>query len=158
MRGLVYIEKGKHPHSLIFFFILVFFLIFFFLFLSFYFYFSSFLVFIPPNCFCSHFFVGLILSERKLPLTFLLSHGHVSSHGPCIMCHVSCVTWTHALGVTFHTTWLSCHVSFSHGAIWQPMVMSCSTTSCVTQHPIPRKHMKFQDEGVGEDSGHGNDE
>ena len=96
------------------------FLFFFFLFsfLSFYFYFSFFLVFIPTEFFfCSPFFVGLIPSERKLPLTFL-----PSLSWPCVfiwsMYHMSCVTWTHALGVTFHTTWISFHVSYSNGGMW----------------------------------------
>ena len=36
------------------------------------------------------------------------------------MCHIfygPCVTWTHVLSGTLYTTWLSCHVSFSHSTI-----------------------------------------
>ena len=100
-------------------------------FLSFYFFSISFSLILPPP----NFFFWLDL--RKFPPSFSsLSHGNVSSHGPSIMCHVSpCkpyVTWTHALGGTFHTTWPSFHVSFSHGAMWNPLVMSYGTIPCVT--------------------------
>ena len=113
------------PHDLNFFSIFVFphFLFFFFIFsFLFFFLFNFFLLFGFHSIelfFLFSYFVGLIPSERKLPLTFL-----PSLSWPCVftwsMYHVSCVTWTHALGVTFHTTWLSCHVSFSHGAMYHP--------------------------------------
>ena len=106
-----------------------------FLFFSFFFSISFFLI-LPSLI----FFFWLDL--RKFPPSFSsLSHGHVSSHGPSIMCHMSpcepCDTWTHALGGTFHTTWLSCHVSFSHGAMGQSLVMPCGNLPCVTRHPMP---------------------
>ena len=81
----------------------------------------------PPDFF--GLTLGSFLPLSLLSLTAMCLH---MVHLSCSICHlvshVPCVTWTHALGGTFHTTWLSCHVPFSHGAMWQPLVMPCGTT------------------------------
>ena len=117
------------PFFLIFFPFFLFFSFFLFLFfLPFLFFFFFFPFFLPLP---TNLFDFLKREEASSYFTIHLVMCHLF-HGPC-------VTWTHVLGGTLHTTWISWHVFFSHGAMWQPLVIPCGTTPCVTQHPIPIK-------------------
>ena len=98
--------------------------LYFFLFFSLFFSFSPFLSSFP---FLSSIHQIVFFFKLYLTLLFIMSYVTFSmvheSHG-------------HVLGDTLHTTWLLCHVSFSHGAMSHHPHVSLDT-QCLEKRKIP---------------------